>query len=1047
MIAKIIKLALNNRALMVLLALLITAWGVYAIRHINLDAIPDLSDTQVIVDTKYPGQAPQVVQDQVTYPLTTILSSVPRSTQVRGYSSFGESYVYVIFQDGTDPYWARSRVLEYLSQVKSRLPVGVTPVLGPDATGVGWVYEYALVDKTNKHDIAQLTTLQNWFLKFQLQRVPGVSEVATIGGMVQQYQVVVNPDKLRAYHIPLEKVRMAIERGNSETGGSVIEMAEAEYMVRASGYIKSIQDLEEIPLGVNQNGTPILLKNVASVRLGPEARRGVADLNGEGEVVGGVVVMRYGANAQKVIAAVKQKLQELKPSLPAGVEIVPTYDRSKLIQRAVHTLNEKLIEEFIVVILVLALFLLHLRSSLVMLISLPLGILVAFIIMYLQGITANIMSLGGIAIAIGAMTDAGIVMIENLHKHFEHTPPTRENRWRIVYEATAEVGPALFFSLLIVALSFIPIFTLTGEEGRLFAPLAFTKTYAMAGAAGLAVLLVPVLMGYFVRGRILPEHKNPVNRALIAAYRPVIHWVERAPWLVVVIAGVLVIATLWPLSRLGSEFMPPLNEGTLLYMPSLLPGLSIGKAQQLLEQTDRLIKTVPEVDTVFGKAGKADTATDPAPLSMFETVVTFKPQSEWPPGMTWEKLRQELNGRLQLPGVTNVWVYPIRNRIDMLSTGIKTPVGIKIAGPDLNVIQQIGEHLEAIIRQVPGTASVYADRTVAGRYVDVDINRDAAARFGLNIADVQDVIQTAVGGMNVTETVEGLQRFPVNLRYPRAWRDSLQRLKELPLITPTGAVVPLSQVAEVKVASGPDMIQSTNTRPTGNVYIDISGRDLGSYVAAAQAAVAKDLKLPAGYTLTWAGQYQYLQRAEARLKIVVPLTLFVILLLLYFNFRSFPKAFIILGTLPLSVVGGVWLLWLLDYNLSVAVYVGFIALAGVASEAGVVMLVYLDSALKRRQELAASENRTFTEVDLKDAIVDGAVLRVRPILMTVTAIIAGLLPIMFGGGTGAEVMRRIAAPMVGGMVSATVLALLVVPAVYYLWQRARLKHSAGRVSP
>jgi Cu(I)/Ag(I) efflux system membrane protein CusA/SilA len=1038
MIAKIIRLALNNRALMVLLALVITAWGIYAIRHISLDAIPDLSDTQVIVETQYPGQAPQVVQDQVTYPLTTILSSVPRSTQVRGYSSFGESYVYVIFSDGTDPYWARSRVLEYLSQVKSQLPPGVTPVLGPDATGVGWVYEYALVDKSGRHDLAQLTTLQNWFLKFQLQRVPGVSEVATIGGMVQQYQVVVDPNKLRAYGIPLARVKQAIERGNSEAGGSVIEMAEAEYMIRASGYIKSIHDLENIPLGVNKNGTPILLKDLARVRLGPAARRGVADLNGQGEVVGGVVVMRYGANALKVIEAVKQKLRELKPSLPAGVEIVPTYDRSKLIQRAVNTLNEKLIEEFIVVILVLALFLLHLRSSLVMLVSLPLGILVAFIVMYLQGITANIMSLGGIAIAIGAMTDAGIVMIENLHKHFERTPPTRENRWQIVYQATAEVGPALFFSLLIVALSFLPIFTLTGEEGRLFAPLAFTKTYAMAGAAGLAVLLVPVLMGYFVRGRILPEQRNPVNRALVAAYRPVIRWVERAPWLVVGIAGVLVIATLWPLSRLGSEFMPQLNEGTLLYMPSLLPGLSIGKAQQLLQQTDRLLKSVPEVDTVFGKAGKAETATDPAPLSMFETTVTFKPQSEWRPGMTWDRLRRELNERLQLPGVTNVWVYPIRNRIDMLSTGIKTPVGIKIAGPDLDQIQRIGEQLEAIISKVSGTASVYADRTVAGRYVDVDINRDAAARFDLNIADLQDVIRTAVGGMNVTDTVEGLQRFPVNLRYPRAWRDSLQGLKELPLITPAGATIPLSQVAEVEVVNGPDMIQSTDTRPTGNVYIDISGRDLGSYVAAAQAAVAKELKLPAGYTLTWAGQYQYLQRAEARLKLVVPLTLFVILLLLYFNFRSFAKAFIIMGTLPLSVVGGVWLLWLLDYNLSVAVDVGFIALAGVAAETGVVMLVYLDSALEHRRQLAAAERRAFTHGDLQAAILEGAVLRVRPVIMTVTAIIAGLLPIMFGDGTGAEVMRRIAAPMVGGMLSATVLALLVVPAVYYLWQRQKV---------
>lgn len=1046
MITRIIKLALGNRALMVLLALLVTVWGIYAIQHISLDAIPDLSETQVIIDTQYPGQAPQVVQDQVTYPLTTIMSSVPRSTQVRGVSTFGESYVYVIFQDGTDPYWARSRVLEYLSQVKSQLPAGVTPTLGPDATGVGWVYEYALVSKTGKQDTAQLTTLQNWFLKFQLQRVPGVSQVATIGGMVRQYQVVVNPNKLRAYGIPLEKVREAIAHGNSETGGGVIEMAEAEYMIRASGYIQSIHDLEEIPLGVNKNGTPVLLKDVAQVRLGPEARRGVADLNGEGEVVGGVVVARYGANALKVIEGVKARLASLQSSLPPGVEIVPTYDRSQLIHRAVDTLNHGVIEELIIVLLVCVVFLMNLRSSLVMVVSLPLGVLVAFIIMHLQGITANILSLGGIILAVGAMSDAGIVMIENLHKHFERTPPTRENRWRIVYEATAEVGPALFFSLLIVALSFMPVFTLQGEEGKLFSPLAFTKTYAMAGAAGLAVTLVPVLMGYFVRGRLRPEQINPLNRWLIAAYRPLIHWVERAPWLTVSLAGLLVLVTAWPASRLGSEFMPPLNEGTLLYMPSLLPGLSIGKAQQLLQQTDRLIKTVPEVATVFGKAGKADTATDPAPLSMFESTITFKPESEWRPGMTWEKIKDELNARLQLPGITNVWVYPIRNRIDMLSTGIKTPVGIKIEGPDLNEIQHIGEQLEGIIGKVPGTASVYADRTVAGRYVDVNINRAAAARFGLNISNVQDVIQTAVGGMNVTETVEGLQRFPVNLRYPRAWRDSLQRLKELPIIAPAGAEIPLSQVADVQVVDGPDMIQSTNTRPTGNVYIDIRGRDLGSYVTAAQAAVAKHLTLPAGYTLTWAGQYQYLQRAEARLKLVVPLTLFVILLLLYFNFRSFTKAFIIMGTVPLSLVGGVWLLWLLNYNLSVAVAVGFIALAGVTSELGVVMLVYLDGALQRYRELAKAGNRPMTEQDLRTALVEGAVLRVRPVIMTVTAIIAGLLPVMFTGGTGSEVMRRIAAPMVGGMLSATLLALLVVPAMYYLWQRRIIRKTEEAAS-
>lgn len=1043
MIARIIKLALNNRALMVLLLLVIAVGGIYALRYIKLDALPNLSATQVIIDTKYPGQAPQVVQDQVTYPLTTIMSSVPRSTQVRGYSSFGESYVYVTFEGGTDLYWARSRVLEYLSQVQSQLPAGVTPVLGPDATGVGWVYEYALVSKSGKYDLAQLTTLQNWFLKFQLQQVRGVSQVATIGGMVKQYQVVVDPNKLRAYQIPIEKVRAAIQHGNSETGGNVIEMAEAEYMILASGYIKSIHGLENIPLGANRNGTPILLKDVATVRFGPETRRGVADLNGEGEVVGGVVIARNDANALKVIEAVKQKLAELKPSLPAGVEIVPTYDRSQLIHRSVATLYRALIEELIIVILVCTVFLLHLRSSLVMLISLPLGVLAAILIMYLQGITANIMSLGGIALAIGAMTDAGIVMIENLHKHFERTPPTRENRWRIVSEAAVEVGPALFFSLVIVAVSFLPIFTLSGEEGRLFAPLAFTKTYAMASAAVIAALLLPLLAGYFVRGRIPPERKNPVNRALIAAYRPVIHWVERVPWLIVGVALVLVIATLWPLSRLGSEFMPPLNEGTLLYMPSLDPGLSIGKAEQLLEQTDRLIKTVPEVATVFGKAGKADTATDPAPLNMFETTVTFKPQSDWPAGVTWDKLRQELNKRLQLPGVTNVWVYPIRNRIDMTSTGIKTPVGIEISGPSLEIIQSIGQRIESLLRPIRGTASVYADRTASGRYVDININRDAAARFDLNIGDVQNVIRTAVGGMNVTETVQGLERFPVNLRYPRAWRDSLPRLRELPLLTPTGATIPLSQVADLKVTSGPGMIESVNTRPTGNVYVDISGRDLASYVKTAQAAIAQGLKLPAGYTLSWVGQYQSLQRAEARLQLIVPLTLFLVFLLLYFNFRSIAKTLIIFATLPLSVVGGVWLLWLLDYNLSVAVYVGFIALAGIAAEIGVVMLVYLDGALKRRREQAEAERRSFTLEDLQAALVEGAVLRVRPVIMTVAVIILSLLPVLLGGGTGSEVMHRIVAPMVGGMISATVLALLVVPAVYYLWQRWQL-HPARR---
>ncbi|HET7569821.1 MAG TPA: CusA/CzcA family heavy metal efflux RND transporter [Gammaproteobacteria bacterium] len=1038
MIARLIRASLSNRGLVLLFACMLAGAGVYAIKHIPLDALPDLSDVQVIIHTSYPGQAPQVVEDQVTYPLSTAMLSVPGSVNVRGYSYFGDSYVYVIFKDGTDPYWARSRVLEYLSQAEAQLPAGVKPALGPDATGVGWVYQYALVDKTGKHDLAQLTSLQNWYLKYALQTVPGVAEVATMGGMVKQYQVVLDPQKLRAYGIPLARVKSAIDNGNREISGSVIEMGEAEYMVRATGYIQNIHDLQNIPLMVDDNGTPVLLKDVADIRLGPAPRRGVADLNGNGEVVGGIVIMRYGENALKVIEGVKAKLAQLSKSLPAGVEIVPTYDRSKLIHRAVHTLDQRLIEEIVIVLLVCALFLFHLRSALVVLVSLPLGVLAAFLIMYWQGVNANIMSLGGLALAIGAMVDPAVVMIENLHKHFERETPSADNRWRIVAQAAVEVGPSLFFSLVIIALSFLPIFALQAQEGRMFAPLAYTKTYAMAAAAGLAVTLVPVLMGYFVRGRIVPEHKNPINRMLIAAYRPAIRLVLRWPWAVIGIAVVIVVLAAIPATRLGSEFMPTLNEGTLLYMPTTYPAVSIGEARRILQQTDRLIKSVPEVKRVFGKVGRARTATDTAPITMFDTVVQLQPKSEWRPGMTIGKLKRQLNALVHFPGLSNAWVYPIQTRESMQSTGIKTPVGIKIAGPDLKTIERIGKQVQAAVRKVPGTVSVYADRTASGRYIVVHIKRDAAARFGLNIADVQRVVATAVGGMNVTTTVEGRERFPVNMRYPQSYRDSPDSLRLLPIVTPRGATIPLGQVADIRIENGPGMIKTENARPSGWVYIDIAGRDLGSYVADAQQAVAAHVKLPPGYTISWAGKYQYMQRAEQRLMLVVPVTLLIILLLLYLNFRRFAEVWMIMGTLPLALVGGFVLLWLLGYNLSVAVWVGFIALGGVSAELGVVMLLYLNQAWQARVKTARESGAHLALQDLRDAVMEGTALRIRPIAMTVAAIIVGLLPIMVGGGTGAAIMSRIAAPMVGGMVTATLLSLLVLPAVYYLWQRRRL---------
>jgi Cu(I)/Ag(I) efflux system membrane protein CusA/SilA len=1034
MIENIIHYSIKNRLLVLLLGLLLAAWGITTIKQTPLDAIPDLSDVQVIVKTSFPGQAPQVVEDQVTYPLTTAMLAVPGAVNVRGYSFFGDSYVYIIFEDGTDLYWARSRVLEYLSQVSPNLPSTASAALGPDATGVGWVYEYALVDRTGQHDLSQLRSIQDWFLKYELQTVSGVSEVATIGGMVKQYQVVIDPDKLRAYGISLDQVRKAIQNANQEVGGSVIEMAEAEYMVRSGGYIKSLEDLETIPLTVSESGTPILLGDLANISIGPQMRRGIAELDGEGEVVGGVIIMRWGENALKTIEQVKEKLEELKASLPDGVEIVETYDRSALIERAVDNLKEKLTEEFIAVVLICALFLFHFRSSLVVLVSLPLGILIAFIIMSAQGVNANIMSLGGIAIAVGAMVDATIVMIENVHKHAEKTPLTDQNRWEVVSKAAGEVGPPLFFSLLIITLSFLPVFTLEGQEGRMFTPLALTKTYAMAGAACLSITIVPVLIGYFVRGRITPEKNNPVNRLLIAGYKPFLRKAIQKPKTIIILAILIALTGIWPLTRLGSEFMPELNEGDLLYMPSTFPSISIGKAQEILQQTDRMIKTLPEVQTVFGKVGRAETATDPAPLTMIETTIRLKPKDEWRDGMTLEKLKAELDDLVQVPGISNVWIMPIKNRLDMLATGIKTPVGIKVSGPDLGVIADIGEEIEKALKPVEGTASVYAERVSGGRFIDVNINRKAAARFGLNVSDVQNVVRTAVGGMNVTQSVEGLERYPINLRYPRDVRDSAEKLKLLPIVTPTGAHIPLGEVTEVSISDGPGMVRSENARLNGWIYVDIENTDLGSYVLKAKQVVKENVKLPAGYSIGWSGQFEYMERTIERMKQVVPVTLMIIVLLLYLNFRRFEEVLIILASLPFALVGGLWLIYVLGYNLSVAVAVGFIALAGVTVEIGVLLMEYLNRSYRSRERLVSDSGGTMTFEDLSQAVVEGALLRIRPILMTVASTIIGLLPIMVGTGTGSEIMQRIAAPMVGGMVSSTVLLLLVIPAIFVGWK-------------
>ncbi len=1040
MIAALIRWSIGNRFLVLVAAAIITAWGVWSVMKTPLDALPDLSDTQVIIRTTWPGQAPQIVEDQVTYPLTTTMLSVPGAKTVRGYSFFGDSFVYVLFEDGVDLYWARSRVLEYLNQVQARLPRNAKTTLGPDATGVGWIYQYALIDKSGRHDLGQLRALQDWFLKYELKSVANVAEVATVGGMVRQYQIVLNPDRLRAYSLPVARVVQAIKNANQESGGSVLELGEAEYMVRARGYLKSLDDFRAIPVGLGDGGTPILLKDVARIQIGPEMRRGISELDGEGEAVGGIVIMRQGKNALETIAAVKAKIESLKPGLPPGVEIVPAYDRSDLIVRAIKHLRDKLIEEFVVVALVCVVFLLHLRSSLVAIITLPLGVLVAFIIMVHQGINANIMSLGGIAIAIGAMVDAAVVMIENAHKHLEtwrhaHAGETLadDERWRLIGDAAVEVGPALFFSLLIITLSFVPVFALEAQEGRLFAPLAYTKSYAMAAAAGLSVTLVPVLMGYWIRGRILDENRNIINRLMIFLYRPLLAAVLRFPKLTLVAAVIVLAASAYPASRLGAEFMPPLDEGDLLYMPTALPGLSAGKAAEILQLTDRMIRTVPEVARVFGKIGRADTATDPAPLEMVETTIQFKPRSEWRAGMTQEKLIEELDRAVRVPGLSNIWVPPIRNRIDMLATGIKSPLGIKVAGPDLATIERIASDIERAVKNVPGVTSALAERLTGGRYIDVTIDRVAAARFGMNIMDVQEIIAAAVGGENIGETIEGLQRFPISVRYPRELRDSVEALRALPVVTERGAQIPLGALAKIAIVDGPPMLRSENARLSGWVYVDMRGRDLQAVVTDAQRAVREQVKLEPGYSLAWSGQFEYLERAKKRLTIVVPFTLAIIFVLLYIIFKNAGEALLIMAAVPFALVGGLWLIWLLGYHLSVAVAVGFIALAGVAAEFGVVMLIYLRHALDKR--IAAGE--TYNTALVMSAITEGALLRVRPKAMTVAVILAGLLPIMLTEGTGAEVMQRIAAPMVGGMITAPLLSMLVIPAAYLLMRRRR----------
>ena len=1036
MLENIIRWSLRNRFIVLALAAFILLAGLYTLWKTPVDAIPDLSDVQVIVKTSYPGQAPQVVEDQITYPIETAMLAVPGAVTVRGYSFFGDSYVYIIFDENTDLYWARSRVLEYLNQISGKLPPTAKPEMGPDATGVGWVYEYALKDPSGELDISQLTTIQNWILKYELQTVPGVAEVATIGGMVKQYQITVNPNKLKAYGFTLKQVKLAVQQANQEVGGSVAEMAEAEYMIRATGYIQNLKDIEDIPLGVGKNGTPIYVANVATVKFGPEARRGVAELNGEGETVGGVIIMRQGENALSTINGVKQKLAQIQTSLPKGVEIVPVYDRSSLIERSIQTLSWTLILQFIIVCGICLLFLFHFRSSLVVVFSLPIGVMIAFIIMRFQGINANIMSLGGIAIGVGVMVDAAIILIENMHskKVYAQENNLDLTHWQIVEEASVDVGPTIFFSLLITMVSFMPIFALEAQEGRLFSPLAFTKTYAMAGAAALAITLIPVLIGYFVKGKIRPKHKHPINKLLIKTYYPILNIALRYPKSLIVLTLIMAGLTYWPYSKIGSEFMPDLNEGDLMYMPTMLPGVSIGKAREVLQQTDKLIKSIPEVKSVFGKVGRAQTATDPAPMTMIETVVQLKPKDQWREGMTIIKLKQELNQAVKLPGITNAWVMPIRTRIDMLTTGIKTPVGIKIIGPSLAKIQEIGQELEQILPQVKGTASVYADRAVGGRYIDVDINRKASARYGLNIADIQEMIRAAIGGMNITETIEGRERFPVNLRFPQSERNDIQSIKQLPLTTPTGNHILLQDVAEIKVTEGPPAIKSENAQLTGWVLVDISNRDLGSYVESAQKLVQEKLSLPSGYRLLWTGQYESMERANARLMILIPLTILLIFFLLYLHSRNFMEVSIVMVTIPLSFIGSFWFMYILGYNMSVAVAVGFIALAGIAGDESMVLLHFLKTTLKEKLQEKQNTNQTLTKAELVEAIKAGSLMRIRPLTMAISSTLVGLVPIMISTGTGSEVMRRIAAPMFGGMVSATFLTLVIIPCVFYLWK-------------
>ncbi|MBD3810799.1 MAG: efflux RND transporter permease subunit [Betaproteobacteria bacterium] len=1039
MIRRIIEWSLANRLLVLLATLLLATWGVYSAQNIALDAIPDLSDTQVIVKTAYPGQSPQLVEDSVTYPLTSSLLSVPGATAVRGFSMFGESYVYVIFKDGVDPYWARSRVLEYLSQAASRLPAGVTPTLGPDASGTGWIFEYALVDRHHRYDADQLRAVQDFYLKYELQGLPGVAEVASVGGMARQFQIEVDPNRLAAYGISLEQVSQAVRDSNLSGGGSVMEMARAEYMIRANGYLKTLDDFRTIPLGTDAGGVPIRLQDVAHVQTGPEARRGVTDLDGEGDVTGGIVVMRYDSNALETAARVKARLKELQAGLPPGVELVITYDRSGLIARAIDNLRSKLVEETLMVALVCLLFLFHLRSSLVAALTLPVGILAAFIVMKQQGVSANIMSLGGIAIAIGAMVDAAIVMIENMHKHLERAGPGSDY-WAVARASSVEVGPALFFSLLIITVSFLPVFALSGQEGKLFAPLAYTKTYAMAASAALAVTLIPVLMGYFIRGRIVHERSNPLNRVLQALYRPALLASLNHPKRVLLLAVLLLASAAWPVSRLGSEFMPPLYEGDLLYMPTTLPGVSVDEAANILQITDRLIRQMPEVARVFGKAGRADSATDPAPLSMLETTILLKPRNEWPPGETVEELIQKLDRAVRLPGLTNSWGYPIRTRIDMLSTGIRTAVGIKITGPDLAGIAALAETLETTLKKIPGTRAVFGERVTGGRYLDIDIDRAQAARYGVTVAAVQRLVQSAIGGENIGTVVDGRERFSINLRYPRALRGSMETLAESRIATPSGIQVPLGTVARLRIADGPAEIKSENGRLTGYVYLDIEGRDLGGYVEAARKAVDTQVKLPPGYAIAWSGQYVNLQHARQKMLWLIPFTVLLVLLLLYLHFREPGKVVLVAVCLPFSLVGGFWLVYWLGYNLSVAVGVGFIALAGVAAEFGVVMLLYIDKAVEESRQLGC---QSVDRVVLRQAIVQGALMRVRPKMMTVAVIVAGLLPVMFSDGAGSEAMKRIAAPLVGGMLTAPLLSLFVIPVLYWSWQGRGAHYQTG----